>query len=85
MRPGGTIMLKSARKGSIDPDISLLVVDVITLLGSRCGPFAPALRLLERRLVDVESLITAEYSLDDGLAALAHAGQPGVLKVLLRP
>jgi threonine dehydrogenase-like Zn-dependent dehydrogenase len=55
----------------------------VTLIGSRCGPFAPAIRLLEERLVDVESLIQAHYALDDGLAAFERAATKGTLKVLL--
>lgn len=58
-----------------------LVVDEITLVGSRCGPFEPALRLLEQRLVEVESLLDAEYPLERGIEAFTHAATPGTLKV----
>lgn len=58
-----------------------LVVDEITLVGSRCGPFEPALRLLEQRLVEVESLLDAEYPLARGIEAFIHAATPGALKV----
>jgi threonine dehydrogenase-like Zn-dependent dehydrogenase len=61
------------------------VVDEITIIGSRCGPFAPALRLMDQNAVDPDVLITAEYKLEDGLAALEEAARAGVLKVLLRP
>jgi threonine dehydrogenase-like Zn-dependent dehydrogenase len=60
-----------------------VVVDEVTLAGSRCGPFAPALRLLEQRLVKVEALIQATYPLNNGLAAIEQAAAPGALKVLL--
>ncbi len=60
------------------------MINEIRVQGSRCGPFAPALRALSQKLVDVSSLISARYSLDDGLAAFEHAGQRGVLKVLVR-
>ena len=63
--------------------MSMVVVDEIELLGSRCGPFAPALRLLEQKLVDVASLIHDTFSLADGLTAFERAAAPGVLKVLL--
>jgi threonine dehydrogenase-like Zn-dependent dehydrogenase len=53
------------------------------LIGSRCGPFAPAIRLLAQRQIDVESMIQAQYSLDDGLAAMARAEQKGTLKIIL--
>ena len=82
--PRGTIVLKSTFHGSADVALSPLVVDEVTIVGSRCGPFAPALRLLERGLVAVEPLIAAIYPLSEGLAAFEHARTPGTLKVLLR-
>lgn len=84
VRPMGTLVLKSTFAGGIPQfDASGLVVDEITVVGSRCGPFAPALALLARGAVDVRPLITALYPLADGPAALAHAARPGALKVLL--
>ncbi len=79
----GTIVLKSTYHGMPQVDMTQAAVREIRLVGSRCGPFDAALRLLEARLVDVESMIDARYSLDDGVAAMAHAAQPGALKVLL--
>jgi len=55
------------------------------VIGTRCGPFEPALRLLAQGLVDVESLIEATYPLEEGPVAFEHAGRRGALKVLLRP
>ena len=83
VRPRGTLVLKSTFSGGISLDLSRLVVNEITVVGSRCGPFAAALRLLSQRLVEVESLIHATYPLDEGLAAFEQAIAPGVLKVLL--
>ena len=85
LRPRGTLVLKSTYAGALTLDASSLVVDEITLVGSRCGPFAPALGLLTAGRVDVTPLVHARYALRDGLAAFAHAQQPGVLKVLLEP
>jgi alcohol dehydrogenase len=85
LRPRGTLVLKSTYHGDLPVNMSALVVDEITLVGSRCGPFAPALKLLESRLVDPTPLISARYALSDGEAAFAHAIEPGVLKVLLKP
>lgn len=85
VRAGGTLVLKSTYHGTVDVDLSGLVVDEIHLVGSRCGPFAAAIRLLSQGLVDVAPLIEAVYPLDDGLAALEHAGRKGALKVLVRP
>ncbi|MGD8207399.1 MAG: alcohol dehydrogenase catalytic domain-containing protein [Thiohalocapsa sp.] len=83
VRAGGCIVLKSTYRGSLETDLSSLVVDEITLTGSRCGPFPAALRLLAGGLVDPTPLITARYPLADGLAALRHAAEPGAMKVLL--
>lgn len=86
VRPGGTLVLKSTFAEPLPNfDISHLVVDEITLVGSRCGPFAPALRLLNSGLIQVHPMIHACYSLDQGVAALDHAGRKGILKVLIKP
>jgi len=84
VRPGGTLILKSTFASPLTAfDISSLVVDEIRVIGSRCGPFAPALRMLARGDIAVEPLIHGRYTLDDGVAALEYAGSPGVLKMLL--
>lgn len=83
VRPRGTLVLKSTFHGDVEVNLSMLVVDEIKLVGSRCGPFKPALRLLEQKLIDVESLIDEQYPLDEGLRAFERAAAPGVLKVLL--
>jgi threonine dehydrogenase-like Zn-dependent dehydrogenase len=85
VRPLGTIVLKSTFSGSSQIDLTRLVVSEITVVGSRCGPFAPALRLLEAGAVHVIPMIEAEYPLDEGVAAFEHAASPGVRKILLRP
>lgn len=85
VRPQGTLVLKSTFAGKATLDLTKLVVAEINVVGSRCGPFAPSLRLLEKGAVAVRPFIKAEYPLRDGIAALAHAARPGVLKVLLRP
>ncbi len=83
LRPRGTLVLKSTYAGELSLDVSALVVDEITLVGSRCGPFRPALALLAEGRVEVEDLIAARYPLTDGLTALEHARRRGALKVLL--
>ncbi len=83
VRPRGTVVLKSTYRGTASVPFAPVVVDEITLVGSRCGPFGPALALLEGGAVDVAPLVHARYPLRDGVAAFAHAAQPGVLKVLL--
>ena len=64
-------------------NLSSIVVDEITLLGSRCGPFRPALKLLENHQVDPKPLISARYKLGESLQAFEHASKPGVFKVLI--
>jgi threonine dehydrogenase-like Zn-dependent dehydrogenase len=85
VRPRGTVVLKSTYHQLAEINLSRVVVDEIQLVGSRCGPFRPALHLLESGKVDVTSLIEARYPLLDGLAALEHAGRRGALKVLVQP
>ncbi len=86
VRPQGTLVLKSTFPGTSTPlDLSSLVVDEVTVVGSRCGPFAPALRLLEQGKVHVKPLIHGCYRLDDVARALQHAAQRGVLKILVKP
>jgi threonine dehydrogenase-like Zn-dependent dehydrogenase len=83
VRPGGVICLKSTYRGGPEVDLSSLVVDEVTLLGSRCGPFPPALRLLAQGLIDPSPLIDARYPLGRAAEAMAHAARPGAIKVLL--
>ena len=83
VKPRGTIMLKSTFHGAVQLDTSRIVVDEISVIGSRCGRFYQALELLASGKVNVEPLIAAEYSLTDGIAALEHAARVGTLKVLL--
>ncbi len=84
LRPRGTLALKSTYAGNLTLNMSALVVDEIQLIGSRCGPFAPALRLMQSRRVNPLPLIAAEFPLNQAAQALEQAGQRGMLKVLLR-
>ena len=83
VRPRGTIVLKSTYHGRASVDLAPIVVDEIALVGSRCGPFAPALDLLARGAVDPRPLVDGRYRLEDAVAAFEHAAQPGTLKVLV--
>ena len=82
-RPRGTLVLKSTVAATQALNLAPLVIDEITVVGSRCGPFAPALAALATGSVEVRSLIAGRHSLGDGVEALRHAARPGVLKVLL--
>lgn len=83
LRPRGTLVLKSTYAGQVEVDLASLVVDEVTLVGSRCGPFGAALRLLERNLVEVDRLVSHLFPLEEGSRALEVAQRPGVLKVLI--
>ncbi len=85
VRPRGTLVMKSTYKGDMKVNFSSIVVDEVNIVGSRCGPFAPALRLLESGLVNPLPMISGEYKLEEGKAAYRKAINKGVLKVLLRP
>jgi threonine dehydrogenase-like Zn-dependent dehydrogenase len=83
VRPRGTLVIKSTYTGTLTVDASRLVVDEIRVVGSRCGPFDAALRLLAGGRVSVTPLIADRYPLDQALTAFKRAQQPGVHKVLL--
>ena len=83
VRPGGTLVLKSTYADHLDLDMSSLVVDEITLLGSRCGPFAPALKMLAEGDIQVDDLVTAHYPLMEGVEAFTRAQKTDALKVLI--
>ncbi len=85
VKPRGTIHLKSTYAGKPAVDLSPIVVNEIRLVGSRCGPFDTALRLLEKGLVDVESMIDAQFPLDDAVTAFEAAQAQGALKILIKP
>ena len=83
-RARGTLILKSTFAGDVSVNLSKLVVDEITLVGSRCGYYPAGLRALSSGLVQVGEMVDSIYSLDQGLEAISRASQPGVLKVLIR-
>jgi threonine dehydrogenase-like Zn-dependent dehydrogenase len=83
VRPRGTLVMKSTYKGEMTVNFSSIVVDELTILGSRCGPFEPALRLLEKKEVDPTVLIAKQFKLSEAVKAFEEAAQPGMLKVLL--
>ena len=85
VRPRGTVVLKTTIAGEHSQSLAPIVVDEVTVVGSRCGPFARALDALERGLVDVSPLLSDRYSLGDGVRALERAQEAGVLKVLIAP
>ncbi|MBA2527171.1 MAG: alcohol dehydrogenase catalytic domain-containing protein [Pyrinomonadaceae bacterium] len=85
LRPRGVLILKSTFHGTTEINAATIVVDEISIIGSRCGRLAPALDLLKKGAIDVDSLISEEYLLRDGLLAMERAAKKGILKVFLRP
>ena len=85
VKPRGKIVLKSTFQGTPTWDAARVVIDEISIVGSRCGRLAPAVELLASKKLNVEDLVSDEFNLADGVAGLEHAGRRGVLKVLLRP
>jgi alcohol dehydrogenase len=85
LRPRGALVLKSTFHGALQLATAPLVIDELTLVGSRCGPFAPALRALAAGRIDPRPLLEAIYPLRQGLDALAHAALPGASKIVLDP
>lgn len=83
LRPRGTLFLKSTYANNLDINISIIVVNEITLIGSRCGPFDKAIEVLKNNSVDVSYLIEAKYSIKDSLLAFQHAQRKGTLKILI--
>ena len=87
-RPRGTVILKSTVHGEVPVETAPVIVDEITLVGSRCGRFEPALALLEQGAkgapgIDVRAMISERMRLADAPRAFGHAAKSGVLKVLL--
>ncbi|MBL9013162.1 MAG: zinc-binding dehydrogenase, partial [Myxococcales bacterium] len=83
LKPQGRLVLKSTFHGATPVDAARVVVDEITVIGSRCGRFAPALELLGRKAVEVEDLISEVMPLDRATQAMERAAAPGVLKIVL--
>jgi alcohol dehydrogenase len=84
-RPRGTLVMKSTVHGAVAIDTAPVIVNELTLVGSRCGRLEAALPLLDHELIPVESMISGRFELGDAARAFAYAAERGVLKVLLQP
>jgi len=84
VRPRGTLVLKSTVAQRNGVDLNSLVIDEITVVGSRCGDFGSALRALNEGTVDVTPMISRSFPLEEGIKAFDYAASPGVLKVILK-
>ena len=81
--PRGTIILKSTFAGQDGPNLAEIVIHEINLIGSRCGPFETAIQALEDKSIDVDSLITSRFPIDQAIHAFETAKRKDQLKVLL--
>jgi threonine dehydrogenase-like Zn-dependent dehydrogenase len=84
VKPRATVVLKSTHQGSTPLELSQLVVNELTIVGSRCGRFQPAIELLESGRVDLSPLISRRFRLEEGLRAFEEAKAPGSMKVILQ-
>jgi len=84
VKPRGKLVLKSTFHGKTSLEMWKIVVDEVSVVGSRCGKFSPALQLLSQKKISVQDLISEEFPLSKGLEAIEKARQKGILKVLLK-
>ncbi|MFT3927349.1 MAG: alcohol dehydrogenase catalytic domain-containing protein [Myxococcales bacterium] len=84
-RPRGTLVLKSTFHGAVSLETAPIVIHELTLVGSRCGPFAPALEAMRAQRIDPTPLISQRFALPDATRAFEAASTKGCLKVLLDP
>ena len=85
VKPRGIVILKSTIASKENLDLTPAVVNEITLVGSRCGPFRPAIDALATKIISVDGMIESEYSLDKFEEAFEHAKKSSTLKIVLRP
>lgn len=85
VRPRGTIILKSTAAAGAAMNLAPVVINEITIIGSRCGRFQPAIAALGANKFDPRPLIDGEFSLDDGIAAFAAAADKSKFKIVIRP
>jgi len=85
VKPRGNVILKSTIASKENIDFTPAVVNEITLVGSRCGPFRPAINALASGIISVDGLIDSEYPLEKFQEAISHAKKSNTLKVILKP
>ncbi len=85
VRPEGKVIFKTTIANEININLAPLAINEVQLLGSRCGPFAPAIKLIKENNLPLGELITAQYPLKEGLKAFAKAREKDTLKVLVKP
>jgi 2-desacetyl-2-hydroxyethyl bacteriochlorophyllide A dehydrogenase len=83
-KPRGSTVLKTTTREKRELDLNLAVINEISIVGSRCGPFVHGLALLETGRIQLSRMIESEFSIEEGIKAFEAAGKPGALKVLVR-
>lgn len=83
VKPRGVLVLKSTIATGKELNLAPIVIDEITVLGSRCGQFAPALRLMEKNVIDFSKLISAKLSFDDAILGFEKNKEKNTIKILL--
>lgn len=83
-QPRGMVVLKSTVHDKVSFDLASVIVNEITLVGSRCGRFSPAIELLADKRIDVKPMLSCEFALADATPAFEKANESGILKVILR-
>ena len=84
VKPRGTFVIKSTYAGGFEFNPSSIVVDEITVVGSRCGLFSNAIEFLSNHDIKLEKMISKEFTLDDALEAFEYSSQEETLKVVLK-
>jgi len=85
IKPKGTVILKSTLASKTNLDLTSMVINEVSVIGSRCGPFRPAINALASGRISVDNLIDSTYSLEKFQDAFEQAKKPDILKVLLKP
>lgn len=83
VKPRGVLVLKSTIATGKELNLAPIVIDEITVLGSRCGQFAPALRLMEKNVIDFSKLVSAKLSFDDAILGFEKNKEKNTIKILL--
>lgn len=84
VKPRGRIVLKTTIANRVQIDMNQFVINEISLIGSRCGPFPPAIKAIRSRQIDLYSLVSSIYPIEEGLKAFQHASLKNALKVILK-
>ncbi len=84
VKPRGVLVLKSTIATGKELNLAPIVINEITVLGSRCGQFPPALRLLENERIDFKPFISGVYNIDDAIEGFEANKSKETLKVLIK-